>query len=207
MMKKTYHYLLLFAVMITGCHRSHNPKSAKSEQLHHATKAEIRALHTAKNLIDTAAADTDKLVVLVKVPGKKELVTVKGNTFPDDIETTFNLLKDKDGHVIYTVEIPESESGDWFISYFSYYRPDGQLFAFSREAGFFNGECKVAVEEPVHERLVKYFDKDFNLVDTVYGLKDSKGKKLKKSKCDFPYDYPYKIEKTVDEFMKDNNIP
>jgi hypothetical protein len=210
-------YLLsgFIAFIFSACHSSDNKtEKVKVKNDHKAVAVQVnstnnygKVLALNKSLIDRQAADTSKLMVLVKVPGRKKLIQVIDDKYPDEIETTYNLLKDKEGHIVYAVEIPESESGDWFISYKSYFKADGKLFAFERQAGIFNGECTKEEDEPLNERLIRYYDSHFNVVDSVYGLKDSKGKILSKSACVLNYDYPYQVAKSINAYKKLNQIP
>ncbi len=181
------------------------PKAVKKAEVHSKTEA-FDNVKLAKQHIDSLTKDTSGLIVLVKVPGKDKLVLVKGKNYPEQIETTYNLYKNKAGKIIYTVEVPFSESGDWFIVYKSYFDITGKLFAFTREANFFNSECTPEEGDVAHELLTKYYNKDFKVVDSVYKLKDSKGKDLKKPNCAFNYNYPYKIAKTADEWLKANHL-
>ena len=196
---------LLIVFVGAGCS---TPAINESEQAksHKISKNYISIIKTEKQHIDNLTHDTSALLVLVKVPHNNALLRVKGDNFPDEIETTFNLLKDKNGRVIYAVEIPFSESGDWFISYKSYFGDSGKLLAFEREANFFNSECTGEGGGAVHEKLVKYYDESFDIIDSAYTLHDNNKKPLKKSDCFYDYDYPYTIHKTLKSFLAINNI-
>lgn len=209
----------LWAILQIACqsHSSNHVKQHNELATITHTKAPVSlTIHTPhipkellqeKTTIDSLAKNTTQLLVMVKVPNNKKLVTInKGDKFPEEIETTYNIIKDKAGRIIYTVEIPYSESGDWFIAYKSYYRTTGQLFAFERQTGFFNGECSVPAEEPLHERSVKYFDRHMQLIDSTYEFKDNKGKLLKKPDCVSSYNYPYTVSKSADEFIRRNHM-
>lgn len=207
--------LFLLSVTLVACYSSSDSylkntadtTGSKQDSLSDTKASYLKALQSRKNLIDRQARDTSQLMVWVKVPGKKTLVELKGNHFPKEVETTYNLLKDKEGHVIYMVEVPYSESGDWFISYKSYFYPNGKLFAFERNANFFNGECTAEESEPVHERLVKYYNADFQLLDSAYTLKDNQGKYLPKVSCMLNYEYSYQVLGNVIAFKRLHNIP
>lgn len=63
----------------------------------------------------------DEIVVFVKLLEKEELVQIGKGEFPYGIETTYNILKDKSGHIIATIELPYSASGDWNITLTHYF--------------------------------------------------------------------------------------
>jgi hypothetical protein len=190
---------LAFTSLLFTCHRPNNNRSqplvVKKTGTSEKSYDFAGDIKKAKQHIDSLTKDTNQLIVLVKVPGSNKLLPVKGDNYPEEIETTYNLFKDKEGKIIYVVEVPQSESGDWFIDYKSYFNSSGKLIAFTREANFFNSECVAEDSEPAHETLTKY-----------YTLNDNNSKALKKSLCVFNYNYPYKIIKTLDNYLKVNRL-
>ncbi|WP_295651876.1 hypothetical protein [uncultured Mucilaginibacter sp.] len=167
----------------------------------------IQQLKKQKGKIDKLiAAEQDKLIVLVKLPNSDKLMLIKNDKFPDEVETTYNFLKDKEGRIILAGEIPFSGSGDWDITYKSYFDKNGKLFAFERIAGFFNSECTKEDGDAAHEDLIKYYTSSGQLIDSTYTLTDSKKRPLVKSKCVFNYDYPYTIIFDRDTYKKANKI-
>jgi len=144
--------------------------------------------------------------VLVKLANNNQLQIIKKGLFPDSVETTYNILKDNLGRIIYIMESPYSESGDWNIEYKNYFDTNGQLFSFERIAGFFNSECTTDTDDPAHEKLVEYFDRNEKLVDSVYTLMDNNKNPLKRSSCTFNYDFPYKIIHRLKDYLKANKI-
>ena len=83
----------------------------------------------------------DKLLIFVKLADKDELEQITNGKFPENVETTFNILKDSFGKVITVSEFPFSESGDWNIILTLYFDKDGKTFAFERQTNFFNSIC------------------------------------------------------------------
>jgi hypothetical protein len=140
----------------------------------------------------------------VKVPDSDKLVEVVHNKFPNEVETTYNFLKDNEGHIIFAGESPTSESGDWDIAYKSYFDKKGKLFAFERTAGFFNSGCTTN-DDAAHEDLIKLYN-DKKLASSTYTLTDSKKRPLVKSKCVFNYNYPYTLLFDWESFKKANKI-
>jgi hypothetical protein len=81
--------------------------------------------------------DKDKLIVLVKVKGQVDLQTVINQNWPDNIETTYNILKNQQGQIIYVGEFPTSESGDWTLGLKHYFSGNGNLVAFEKRLSYF----------------------------------------------------------------------
>lgn len=196
---------IVTAVLFVSCNRNPNRQqllSNKQKANKHAI-SNITVLKSNKIHIDKLSSDTDRVIVLVKVLGSHLLKIVKQGKFPEEVETTYNLLKDAEGNIVFILESPTSESGDWDIVYTNYFDKKGRLFCFERAAGFFNSEC---TDEAVHETLTKYYNSKFQVIDSAYTLLDSHKRPLKKSACVFNYDYPYKVIASLTEYLKINNI-
>jgi hypothetical protein len=196
--------ILFIACLTSGCDTPIKNTSQQTKP-HKFSKNYISILKKEKQRIDRLAQDTGALLVMVKVPHNDTLLKVQGDNYPDEIETTFNLLKGKNGGIIYAVEIPFSESGDWFIAYKSYFDGAGKILAFEREANFFNSACAGEEGSAAHEKIIKYYDESSGVIDSVYTLYNDKKKPLKKSDCNFNYDYPYTIPTTLACFLAINN--
>lgn len=189
-------FALLLAMILLACSASCNSstQTLTSTNKPQTDSIKLLELKQRKDSIDRFDSDTASLILLAKVPGANQLVRVFNGNFPEEVEVSYNLLKDKQGNVIYIFETPTSESGDWDIAYRSYYDQTGKLFAFERRAGFFNSEC---TDGAAHERLVKYYNHKFAVLDSTYSLTDHEKKPLKKSDCIFNYNFPYKIHSQV----------
>jgi hypothetical protein len=145
-----------------------------------------------------------EVILLAKVPKKKESVRIKNEHWPEDVEYSYNVLKDGKGKIIFIAQIPFSESGDWHITYSYYFDNNGKLYCFERFTGFFNSGC---TDDAAHETIGKYYDEKFKLISQFYRLTDSKNKPLNKNKCVLNYDFKdYKIYKNVDECLRSFNI-
>jgi hypothetical protein len=194
-------FLLLF---FAECNRPMPKITLSNKKLVH--RSYIDLLKIKKAHIDSLRSDKEKLIVLVKLPNSDRLRIVKKGMFPDSVETTYNIFQDNAGHIVYIMESPYSESGDWDILYSSYFDTDGQLFSFQRIAVFFNSDCTSEVDDAAHEKLVKYFNRRRKLMDSTYTLMDIEKKPLKKSLCTFNYDFPYKIIFRLKDYLKTNKI-
>jgi hypothetical protein len=197
--------LTLFASCSSRVKKDPRWDTAKVTIIEDGGKYDLADLKQEKKRIDKLAADTSKLIVLAKIPGKDTPVKVVNDKYPDEVETTYNLLMDDNGNIIYTVEIPFSDSGDWDISYKSYFDKNGRLFAFEREAGFFNSQCTKNDVGAAHEKLTRYYNGS-QPVDSIYQLVGDDKKPLIKSKCTFYYNFPYKVITNINLFLYQKRI-
>ena len=164
----------------------------------------LERLSYQKGAIDTLFNNQlDKLIVLAKIQGKDEPVLVKNRNFPDNVELTFNILKDSLGQIILISIFPFSESEDWFISFKHYFDKKGKTFAFERQTNFFNSICTEGV---AYETKTEFYNSDFQLIGEGYKLIDKQGEKLNKDSCIFNYYYGYKVLPTIDKLLKTNKL-
>jgi hypothetical protein len=141
----------------------------------------------------------NELIVLVKIPGKKALVRVKGDHWPDEIEYTYNILKDHSGKIIFIAQTPYSESGDSNIEYRHYFDEQGKAYAFSSEESIFNGNIKGGV---IRKMLLKYFDADSKAISETNTLMDKDNKQIKKDPKHFDFsDDAYIIYKNLSDCL------
>jgi hypothetical protein len=175
---------IIFSISVYSCKpKTNSTVQADSPESLKGKKDHIDSIFRLKN---------NNLTVLVKVPNKPGLVEVKNENWPEEVETTYNLLKDPSGNVILFLESPYSESGDWNITFAHYFDVDGKTFAFTRQTNYFNSICTEGV---AYETVTEFYDKAFAKEKTDYKLVDTSGHVLDKSKCEFPYDQQYKVVK------------
>lgn len=148
-----------------------------------------------KEIEKQIAKDQDKLIVLVRVKGQKDLQKVLNKNWPENIETTFNILKNQKGQVIYIGESPTSESGDWNLELKHYFADNGQLIAFEKRLSYFNEEC---TEGAVVENIIELYDNSFNLIKTSKKITDIHGNEL--PACENAYDWTFEKRGTLPEF-------
>lgn len=142
---------------------------------------------------------TNKLIVFAKITGKEKPVEIKNGDFPENVEVSYNLLKDKSGNTVLIKEFPFSESGDWDISYTHYFDENGNTYAFQRKTKFFDSTC---TEDVAVETIVQFYSNNFQLLDKSYKLLDDKNRKLEKDKCQPEYDLDYNIYSTRDKLLE-----
>lgn len=162
----------------------------------------------ANEALDRARADKsaidgnikpDNLLVFAKIPGKKIAVAVENKRYPAKFESTFNVMKDKSGRIIYIAEMPYSETNDWFIAYRSYFDSTGNLFAFQKLNNFLKNKC---VKGAAVEKITKFYNGKSQLLDSVYTLTDTNNKPLDASACDFWANFPYKVIPNLKDYKE-----
>ncbi|WP_207533705.1 hypothetical protein [Desertivirga arenae] len=166
------------------------------------TNKNVSRLKDKKYTVDSTI-NAQSLVVYVKVKNKTDLISREEARDQKNIEATYNIFKDKSGKIRYIAELPFSPKDDWFISYKSYFDEDGKLFAFQRENNYFGSEC---TKGAAMENLVKFYNPDFSIADSVFTLTDTKKTPLDKTTCKFPYNFPYKINSTIEEYKKERGF-
>lgn len=122
---------------------------------------------------------------MAKISGRKNIVKVKGENWPDNLEYTYNILRDSTGRIIFIAQMPYSESGDWFISNAHYFDEQGNTYAFERQENVFNDEVKGGV---VKHSISKLYGEGFKNVITINKVTDVHGKIIPKKVYDFPSD-------------------
>jgi len=199
-MRGLTYILTIFVGLISACNSNDSRTSSTSRLLPEPDILE--RLKYQKTIIDTLFNHSkDKLIVLAKLVDKDELIQIKNGNFPDNVETTFNVLKDSLGQIITASEFPFSESGDWYIILTHYFDKDGKTFAFERQTNFFNSICTEGV---AYETQTEFYNSDFQLIDKMYKLVDEKNKTLQKDSCQF--DYEYKVLADIDKYLQTNRI-
>jgi hypothetical protein len=163
----------------------------------------IERLKGQKIIIDTLQSQNKlKLEVLVKEPNKEKLTIVLNENWPETIETTYNIWKNEKGNIILIGEFPTSESGDWYIEYLHYFDKKEKTFVFQRTTNFFNSMCADGV---AYEKIVEYYNSDFNRIERNYSLADKNKKELKKEDSAMHYDYPFEISNNLKSYLNKIN--
>ena len=110
----------------------------------------------------------------------------------------YNLIRNKQGKIIFISEYPVTDSDEYDMIYESYFDPNGNLLAFIRKCIFNNGGCA----KIVNEKSDYYYDEKHKLVLKTYELTDENKKPLKYINCIFNFRFEYKIYKTTKEYLK-----
>jgi len=203
-MKRLIYIFTIFIGLLTACNSSDNKTNSSSSSGLLPEPKILSRLKYQKQIIDTLFNHSkDKLIVLAKLTDNNEPISIQDGNFPDNVETTFNILKDSLGHILTVSEFPFSESGDWDITFTHYFDKNGKTFAFERQTNFFNSICTRGV---AYETRTEFYNSDFQLIDKTYKLVDKKNKTLQKDSCQFPYDFEYKVSSGIDKYLRTNKI-
>jgi hypothetical protein len=203
-MRKLTFILIICVALLSACNSTDSRTNSSSTSRLLPEPDIIERLRYKKTIIDTLFKESkDKLIVLAKLVDKDEPILIKNGNFPDNVETTFNILKDSLGQIVTVSEFPFSESGDWNIMFTHYFDKDGKTFAFERQSNFFNSICTDGV---AYETRTEFYNSDFQLIDKTYKLVDEKNKTLQKDSCQFPYDYEYKVSADNGKYLQTKKI-
>jgi len=203
-MKGKIYFIVIITSVITACSYIENKTNSNTSYQLTQKQEYIDSLKSEKIVIDTLFnQNKDKLLIFVKFGDNNEIMQIQNENYPNNITSTFNILKDSEGKIITISEFPFSESGDWNIIFTHYFDKDGKTFAFEKQANFFNSICTDGV---AYENQTKYYSTDFQLIDDKYSLIDQNGKELTILNCQFPYNFDYKIFKDISEFLQTNKI-
>jgi hypothetical protein len=177
----------------------------QSQQTLTEADVNLTGLKISKEVIDKYVLNhKNAIIAFAKVSGKKNLVRVKNDNWPDETEYTYNIVKDNSGRIMMIAELPYSESGDWYIEYKHYFDENGKTFAFSESESIFNDEVKGGV---VRKMLSKYYDANFRTLSQINSLLDKDGKPLAKNKNSFDFrEYKYSIYKNLAECLAGYHI-
>ena len=145
----------------------------------------------------------DKPLVYAKPVGAEESKQITDGKLPENVEITFNVLKDSSGKIITVAEFPFSESNDWKVILTHYFDKDGKTFIFERQTNFFNSICTDGI---AYETRTDFYDGEFRLIDKKYRLVDEKNRALPKDSCRFPYNKNYKVSADIDQYLLTNGI-
>lgn len=152
---------------------------------------------------DMRSSNGTTLERLVGLPGDSNLIIIKNGRFPPGYDRIFNVVRDKKGNVLFTLESPVGRTDDWLITHSMYYDDAGKVFAYVRETNFSNSKC---IDGVAFEKKTYYYDSEFKVLKYVYELTDFYKKPLKKELCVFPYNFDYKVISSYKEFAKEKKI-
>jgi hypothetical protein len=162
-------------------------------------EAVIRRLETKKDSIDKLLKKPGKsLFIYAKVPGRKAWIAITNDKWPDEIDYTFNVLKNAAGKIILIAQIPYSESGDWDIEHLSYFDESGRIFAFADKQSI-STDYKGGIVRKISTR---YFDQNFHQLKKVDELVDKDFKPVSVDKANFDFrDDQFIIYKNVNQCL------
>jgi hypothetical protein len=144
------------------------------------------------------------LLLYLKARGAKETVKVKNGEWPEEIEASYNVLKNAKGKIIMILEMPFSQSGDWSITYTHYFDDAGNTYAYKKETNVFD-DVKGGV---IYGTQINYYGPNLKPLAKSNTLKDKYGTKVKDTGHINMYDSWYKhiIYKNLKECLAGYHI-
>lgn len=125
---------------------------------------------------------------------------------PENLSSTFNIIRNKDGNIMYVAEFPYSESGDWENIYESIYDSKGDLILFVRKSSFLHSDS-LNTEVVIYEKSEYYYSSSHKLLKKTYLMKYAKQDQVPTGvKVDFPYRFDYKKYKTRRKFLRAHDL-
>jgi len=124
------------------------------------------------------------IIVLVKVYGKKKLVKVKNENWPEETDIIYNVLKDSTGRIVLISKMPYSQSGDWYLGYEQYFDDKSKTFAFSDAESVFDDTVKDGI---VRRDDLFYYNDKFQLIYKLNSLTGLKGMPIKRNVNEFNF--------------------
>lgn len=198
---RTFFPLGLIIVLFVGC----TPPVHISEETNYRSKSPdifkiVSSYKTAaKEVSNYFTKDSSKIELYLQL--NKEEATKRVANFdsvPQAEYSAYNLIRNKQGKIIYISEYPVTESEEYDMIYESYFDLKGNLIAFIRKCIFNNGVCA----NIVNEKSDYYFDEKHKLILKTYEITDEKKKPLNPATCVFNFRFEYKIYKTTKEYLK-----
>ena len=93
-------------------------------------------------------AHPERLKLFAKLSEQTGLVAVKDTTsWPDGTEISYNTATDIDGHRLFHLQVPASESGDWDAEEIHYFAPDGHTILHQFRISGFSSGCVEILRE------------------------------------------------------------
>ncbi len=143
--------------------------------------------------------DSSSLITLVKIYDQTVLKKVINKNWPENVETTYNILKNSNGQVILVAEFPTSESGDWILGFEHYFSDDGKLIAYEKRFSFFNDSCGDGL---LLKKDIELYDNNFNIIKKTSTLRDGKEKEFSETECGNDNDRDDSKRATVKELLE-----
>ena len=166
--------------------------------------SEDSAIHQLLKLEGNLKAPGNEQIILVRIAGKSDYLKVTENPpWRDNIETTFSIVKNALGKVIYVSELPTSQSKDWILQMAYHFDDEGRTIVFTKRLSFENDSC---VEGTVVGINVNFYDSKFNLIKDFRLFTDLYDNPIPDPNCISHSEWSVEIKKTVKALFKTNKI-
>ena len=172
-MKKQIPYILifLFAIIVSSC-----SNDVKMGEDHVDQRLVIQ-----KNKIDDAIkSGVFYTEILAKQAGKDALEIVKNDNWPDQVESVYNIWRNEQNAIRLIAESQLHANEGMNIVYETYFDGDNKTFVFVKTFEYFNSKCS---NDPVYERRISYYNKDFELCGKAVRVLDQNNNILNYDIC------------------------
>jgi hypothetical protein len=171
-----------------------------------AQEKDIEMINSEVAKIDNAERNLNQnFLIFCRFYDKSELIQITDTlNWPDSdsIEFTYNITLDSNANIIQFIEMPRSESGDWFLDMFHYFDNNGHVLKFSYYLGQFASGCT----EFLRDERDQFFTKEGQLIKESRVFTDGDYKAIDTTGCYIMEDFEYGIFKTVGELIAKQNL-
>lgn len=162
-----------------------------------------RILKQKREIEEQIQLNKKEITVFAKIKGQPIPQRVSNQQWPENIESTYNVLKNNLGQIIYFAEFPKSKSGDWIYEIKYFFNNKGQTISIETRLSFFNEDCGTGA---ITETLTDLYLNSFKLLGTIRQLRDSKDNSVSGSICSNPYKWPIDKKGTSEELLNFKQI-
>ncbi len=196
--------LVLFSscLLFASCEKE-LPEDAVFDPRYPETEAIVEKANDVLKEADKIFMRSNYLVELyLKTASEKRIVQVPNfEQVPADLAAVYNIIRNKEGNVLYVAEFPYSESGDWENIYESIYDDKGDLLLFVRKSSFLHEGVVV------YEKSSYYYNEKHRLVKKEYLIKYGSASVLPQGvTVEFNYRFPYEKFKTRKKWLKAHGL-
>ncbi len=171
-----------------------------SAPLSESTKKEIAQIDAQVMAIDSIKGHLNQnLRVYCRLPDSSKIVAIVDTTrWPEEIETTFNVIFDSTGRLVEFVEIPHTDDSAWEIRY--YFDAKGRLLRlqFYQTTPDAGQNCTAILREYTDE----YFSGDGSILDSSCSFKDVDYKPIDTAGCNLDRDTRISDYRTTSDVKK-----
>lgn len=138
------------------------------------------------------------LIVFVKIKEESEPQRITNENWPENVESTYNILKNNSGQVIYFAEFLKREHSEGVFEIKHFFDDKEQTLVIEIRLSFFSDDCG---KGPITETLTDLYLNNFKRHGTLRQLRDDKNNPINGSICSNPTKWPIDKKGTVQELM------
>lgn len=177
--------ILILSSFIISCNTENSNHIKKERQIELISEPDINLqLAFQKMQVDFSLIKNKKAIRYIVIDKNQKPKRIRLEDEVDDHETQYFIYKDSSNIVKAIIEVPFSQSGDWFLEVIYYFDKEAQLFAFQKQLNTFHHAETCGDDEALHIRTIEYYDKG-NSIKMIKTLQNSKGKEFKENSCSY----------------------